>query len=909
MDNPDRRLIEEIFERILERPPNEWDLAVVELCGGEEPLEREVGRLVAAHRRSEGLLERPFTVRPGSTRGSVDSLINERVGSYLILQEIGKGGMGRVYLADRADGHFKRRVAVKVIHDTDPDLQARVVAERQILASLEHPNIGRLLDGGVTSDGRPFLAMEYVNGLPIDLYCDRMRLSIRERLRLFLTVLDAVEHAHRNLVVHRDLKPSNILVTPSGEVKLLDFGIAKILNPGLGGVSSPLTLAGDRALTPEYASPEQVRGEAITTSADIYSLGIVLFRILTGRGPYDSSQGSLPELVKAVCEDDPPLPSQIVSLSRRQDGQGGLGEEVRDSAIADPVELARARHTTSGRLGAQLKGDIDAIVMKCLRKEPVRRYKSVEVLSKDIQNFLAALPVEASRGKRWYRLRKFVRRHQGGAVAAALVTLSLVGGAGVAAWQAREASQERDRATAALRESEEGTDFLLGLFQSSDPTESPGDEVTALDLLARGASRAGELQEEPLVQARMLQVMAEANLNLGRYQEGEELARQGLELLVDELGREHEEVAEGMVGFAMALTRGGRYDSAWAVLEEAREIQERLLGPDALELSTTLEIQAGVDVYLGEVVEAERRARASLAIRERTLGTDAPATLDILRSVSGILRFQGRYQEAETGFREVLRRRRKLVNPDPLTLSTDLLQVGSMVMARGGDLEEAERLSREALALQEPGTGVVTTNRVWALTSLSKVLLAKGDLAGAEELLDQSLEERRRTFGDLHPLVAESLGELGSFYAEVGRLAEAEAATRRALEITLETAGPQHTRYAGSLTWLAGVLFRKAEFEEADSLTTQALEIRGRALGTRTAVYAETLAILAEIRTARGMYESADSLLGLALKALPDHVEGATVPRRIHGALADLYEATGRDEESARHRALAASGS
>jgi len=573
------------------------------------------------------------------------------------------------------------------------------------------------------------------------------------------------------------------------------------------------------------------------------------------------------------------------------------------------VELAKARHTTSGRLRIQLKGDIDAIVMKCLRKEPVRRYKSVELLSQDIQNFLTGLPVEACRGTRGYRLRKFVRRHQGGAVAAALVTASLFGGAGVAAWQAREASLERDRARAALRESEEVTDFLLGLFQSSDPIESPGDVVTVFDLLARGAARAGELRNEPVVQARMLQVMSTANLNLGRYAEGEALARRGLELLEDEFGTEHADVASAMVGLASAMTRGGRYDSAWVRLEQAREIQEDLLGPYAVELSYTLEEQAGVDVYLGDLEEAERRARESLAIRERTLGADAAATLDILRTLASILRYQGRYPEAEAGFREVLRRRRRLESPDPLSFSSDLLQVGNMVVTRGGEMEEAEALFREALALQAPGAGVITTNRVWALTSLSKVLQARGDVAGAEDLLDQAVEERRRTFGDIHPLVAESLGDLGNLYMNTGRLEEAEAVLRQAVEANLQTAGPAHTRYAGSLTGLVQVLVRRGALAEADSLATQALQIRRRAQGPRTSAVAETLTILAEVRMARGMYESAESLLVSALEALPDHLEGAVVPRRIHGALADLYQATDREVESSRHRALAEAGS
>ena len=902
MEKDLRRQVEDLFEQVLDRPQEDWDEAVEELCGGDDALAAEVRRLLSAHQRAEGLLERPFHLEtPTDSSDETDRILGTKIGNYLILQEIGRGGMGRVYLAERADGHFRQRVALKLIREVDADLQARVVAERQILASLEHPNIGRLLDGGVTPDGRPFLVMEYVDGLPIDLYCDRMRLSIRERLTLFLTVLRAVEHAHRNLVVHRDLKPSNILVTPSGEVKLLDFGIAKILNPNLGGPSTPPTRDRDRALTPEYASPEQVRGEAITTAADLYSLGVVLYEILAGCRPFESTQGGLPELAKAICEDDPPTPGARLGATEQSGAPG-------DQEAGGPVETARARHTTSSRLRRQLKGDVEAIVMKCLRKEPVRRYGSVELLSQDIRHFLTGLPVEARRGSRWYRIKKYARRHRGEAIAAGLVTVSLLAGAAAATWQAREAAWERDRARAALRESEEVTDFLLGLFQSSDPLETPGDTVTALDLLTRGASRAGELRAEPLVQARMLRVMSRANLNLGRYGEAESLANQALGLVRREFGEEHESVAEALVQLGAAFRSGGKYDSAHAALDRAREIQERVLGPDALELSTTLVAHAGIDVYLGDLDTAERRTREALALSERHLGPDATVTLNRLSSLASIHRFQARYAEAEAVFREVLRRRRTLEAPDPIRLSSDLLQVGDMLVVYGGDLDEAESLFREALRLQEPGTGVNTVNRVWALTSLSNLMEARGEMEEAERLRREGVAERRRTFGDVHPLTAETLGSLGLLLNRMGRLDEAEEILREAEAVNLATVGPDHTRHAGTLTGLAEVLANQGRLEEADSLAFQALEIRRRAQGSEASIVAQTLTILAEIRMERGLMESAEDLLLQAVQISSGHREGAPLPRRIHRNLADLYDGMGRDDESAHHRALAEIG-
>jgi len=897
-----RRQVEEIFDVLMDGPPGSWDAAMAELCGDDDALRGEVSRLLDAHRRAEGILDRSMDMEGLLEDHSSGPSPEDVVGKYRVLREIGRGGMGRVYLAERADGHFRQRVALKLISEVNPEMERRIVAERQILASLQHPNIGRLLDGGVTGDGRPFLVMEYVNGLPIDLFCDRMRLSIRERMRLFLTVLGAVEHAHNNLVVHRDLKPSNIIVTPSGEVKLLDFGIAKLLNPELVGGDVTLTRAQDRALTPEYASPEQVRGEAITTASDVYSLGVVLYQILSGHKPYRITDGHLPDLVRAVCEEDPPSPSD--RLSRK--GGGGPPEEGPDPESLG--EIARARHTTSARLCRQLRGDLDAIVMKALRKEPNRRYGSVGALTRDVERYLDGRPVEARKGTGWYRTRKLAARHRGGVTAAGLIVASLVGGAAVASWQAGLASRERDRARDALRESEEVTGFLLDLFRASDPWEDPGGEVTALDLLGRGVTRARELRGEPLVQARMLEVMARAHENLGRYGDAAELDGRAVQLLQEEKGEDSGEVAAAMVEWGLALSRNGQYDSARVVLARARGVQEEALGPLSLELTRTLEAQARVDIYLGHLEEAEARARESLEIREQVLGADATETVHALGVVASILRYQGRYEAAEATFREVLDRRRQ-VSSDPAQLSSDMLQIAGMIIEHGGDLDEAEGLAREALSLQEPDPGVVAVNRVWALTTLGQLMEERGDLPAAEYFFREGVSTRLRTFGDLHPLVAESQGTLGMFLASVGRLKEAEIYLRRAADVNLRTVGRNHTRYAGSLSGLASLLLKEGRLEEADSLAEEALTIRRRAQGLSAAPVAEALVLLAETRAARGLREDAETLLLRAMEIAADQPPSALLPRRIHGQLADLYESMGRAGDATRHRALSRLGS
>ncbi|MGD2121954.1 MAG: serine/threonine-protein kinase [Gemmatimonadota bacterium] len=897
-----RRRIEEIFEALIEMSREDRDEALAKASGGDTELMKEVKKLLLAHDRSEGLLEGEPPFRRWESRSGGVAGKEEVIGRYRILREIGKGGMGTVYLAERADGHFEQRVALKLISRADETLRARIVAERQILASLQHPNIARLLDGGVTNDGRPFLVMEYVSGLPIDVYCDRMRLSLRERLKVFLTVLGALEHAHRNLVVHRDLKPSNILVLPSGDVKLLDFGIAKLLNPTLAGDDVPVTRFDQRALTPEYASPEQIRGEAITTASDVFSLGVVLYELLSGYRPFCIPENSLPAIVKTVCEDDPPRPSvRVQGSGHKETGTDGESLEERKA-------VAATRYTTSARHPRSLKGDLDAIVMKALRKEPVRRYTSVELFAQDIRHYLDGLPIMARRGTTGYKLRKFARRHRAGVLAGVTVALSLLAGAAMVAWQAGVAADERDRARAALRESEEVTEFLLSLFETSDPLETPGDTVTVLDLLSRGMRRADSLAGEPLVRARLLQVMAKANGNLGRYGEARELAGEAVSLLEREYGEGHHDLAGALGALGVALSASGQYDSARTVLTRAVQYEQTWHHSEVLEMADLLEALARVTIYLGDLSEAEELAERALQIKVRFLGEGDTSTLNTLGALASVYRFQGRYDRSEAVFREVLARRRAIPDPDITMLTADMLQVGDLLRLRGHELDEAESLIREAVALLQDGGGMSNPNFVWGLTSLSLLQEELGNLEEAETLLAQALEVRRRTFGEDHPLVVESMGEYGSFLNRNGRPREAESLFRAAVETDLRTVGPTHSRHAGTLSGLAAALTSQGLFTEADSLMDRAIWIRAEAQGRRTPVVAQELAARADLNTQMGRYVQAESYLAEALDIVTEQSVGGIVPSQIHGAFVRLYEAWDKPEKAAQHRALAVQG-
>src|SRR6202795_1516972 len=425
-------------------------------------------------------------------------MMGDRIGPYRVLRTLGTGGMGEVYLAERADAQFEQQVAIKVVHGgaLGSGMHYRLKQERQILAQLDHPNIAHLLDGGSLPDGRAYIVMEYVDGIAIDAYCDSNRLDVAARLTLFQTVCAAVHYAHQNLIVHRDLKPSNILVTATGVPKLLDFGIAKLLDERQAGHHTvAVTHADIRVMTPDHASPEQVRGQAITTSSDVYVLGVLLYKLLAGTGPFFIASTRLTDIERAICEKDPSLPSQAVNTDHT---------EVRG--------IAEARNTTAKRLRRTLRRDLDNRGRMAIRKEPERRYGSSQQMAGDIQRYLEGKPVIASRDTMAYRSAKFVRRHWLPVAAGvsvvflilAFATTTYVQSLRIAAGRDRVAEQravaERERSRA-----EEVSSFLVNLFKLSDPQENRGNQVTARELLDSGAKRlrAG-LQDQPATKAALL---------------------------------------------------------------------------------------------------------------------------------------------------------------------------------------------------------------------------------------------------------------------------------------------------------------------------------------------------------------------------------------------------------------------
>ena len=619
------------------------------------------------------------------------------LGPYQIVRPLGHGGMGAVYLAVRADDQFRKQVAVKIMRAGwhSPAALARFRTERQILADLEHPYIARLLDGGTVA-GAPYVAMEYVDGVPIDQYAREGGLTVPERLRLFRQLLEAVAYAHRNLIIHRDIKPGNVLVS-GGVPKLLDFGIAKLLGPDGLPETLALTEAGERLMTPDYASPEQVRGETITTASDIYSLGVLLYELVTGERPFQTGGQSPGEMERAICTQDPERPS--TRAARRE-----------------------------------LAGDLDNVILMAMRKEPERRYASVDQFSEDIRRYLEGFPVSARRDTWGYRASKFVGRHKLGVVAAAALAATIVGfgiGMGVLA---RRAAAERDTARTERNRAEQVSKLLLDTFRIADPAHGDGNRVTAREILDRGADQIERQAIDGGTRADMLDTLGEAYQNLGIYDRSRKELEEARDLRLKLYGAESAPYALSLHHLGVLLQRSASWAESEKLLRAAIAIRAR--EPEMAEgqadslawLSVTLLNQ-------GRPADAETAARESLAIRGRLRGSEASGTADTEEALGTVLMNRGKVQEAEPLFRDALNLHRRELGEENMQVA-DLLEGLGKIKLTGGDYQQAEQYFRARLHSRP------CSRTVWAWRCIRKA----------------SCPRRRRSNGRLSPSTARSLG-------------------------------------------------------------------------------------------------------------------------------------------------------
>lgn len=661
----------------------------------------------------------------GETRPADPAETERRIGPYRVARELGHGGMGVVYLAGRADDQYRKRVAIKVLQTGMDGAEAvrHFRRERQILASLEHPGIARLLDGGSTESGHPYLVMEYVEGEVITQYCEKRNRSIAERLRLFQQVCAAVAHAHRNLVVHRDLKPANILVTAEGIPKLLDFGIAAFLNPELSGDTIGATRL---ALTPEYASPEQIQGGSVTTASDVYSLGVVLYELLAGVSPYRVRSRTTAEILKAVCEQEPDRPSTALT----RDGEAQRAVPGADRTEGTPRQAAAGQ----ARQRRALRGDLDTIVLKALRKEPAERYGSVEAFSDDIGRYLDGHPVSARRPTVIYRTKKFVRRNWLAASLATAAILIVVSSAITLAIQARRLERERSK-------SDQIATFLKDLFTIVSPDKSRGSTVTAREILDEGVKKIETtLPGDVETRADLLSTMGDVYLDLGLYAESERLIKQGLALHRQLLGEEHEFTQLDLNKLAYLLLESGRPGEAEEIAVRALAVQQRTLGDNHLTTRYAKSNLGLAYLHLGRLQDAERLLQDVLEGHSRLLGRDAEKTLAALNNLALLRERQGRRADALTINEEVLAHRRRLLGDNhPLTIAS--------------------------------------------INNLAVDYIAAGRHDEARAMLLESLRLGERTFGASHPTYGILVHSLAELELAVGNLDEADARFRSALKI------------------------------------------------------------------------------------------------------------------------------
>ncbi len=748
--------IEVLFHEALALQPERREAWLRERTGGDQAVMSEVLSLLAASGppSGPGVISRAIADAIGDPGlEPMPAWIGRDVGAYRLIGELGRGGMGTVYLAERADQTYRARVAIKFVRGglASPELPRHLVAERQILADLVHPHIARLLDGGTSDDGTPYLVMEYIEGEPLDRYCESRGLGLVRRLELFLHVTAAVQHAHQALVVHRDLKPANILVTSEGVPKLVDFGIAKLLE---ASDRSEDTLTGAGLMTPAYASPEQLKGRRTTVATDVYALGVVLYQLIAGRHPLGILPGMpLAEIVRRVTEGEPP-PASLVACGRA-------------------LEWRKA-----------LTGDLDAILAKALAKTPEERYTSVEQLAGDLQRYLRKEPVSARPNSRAYRLRKRLVRHRTVVAAAALVIVALAGGLSVALWQRSRAVVARATALEALQLSDATRSFLMSLFRANDPSESRGREVTARELLQRGVTRVDSLQNQPVLQAELLYVLGRLQMRLGDYRSSAALLHRSVGLYRRLPGRDTAFVS-ALTTLGNALMDLGWPDSAAQAWQEAVDVGSARFGPESREILAPIGNLGVAYSRSGNEARAEQVYLQTIALERKVLGPADRERLTAIANLALLLSNTGRYRDARPWFEEALEISRSKFGEEHTNTAFVLDNYGVM-LREAGEYDQAESSIREGLGIRMKLLGPEHRFTAESYLSLGQVLAARAqgsDLTTADTLLRRCLRIYHKVLGNDHPANAYVLQALGLVAYNQGRLPEAERRYREALAI------------------------------------------------------------------------------------------------------------------------------
>ena len=876
MDSARLHQIQSLFHDAADLPQTEQRAFLEAACGDDKELIDEILAMLDQDASGNALLDRNIADIAQETlaKSFPAFLILREFGPYRILKLLGEGGMGVVYLAERSD--LGTQVAVKVLRDAwlSPARRERFASEQRTLAQLNHPSIARLYDADTTDDGTPWFVMEYVDGIPLTQYCQEHRCSVEQRLQLFRSVCEAVQHAHGHAVIHRDLKPSNILVKSDGSVRLLDFGIAKQLESL--ELSVDQTMTGLRLMTPAYASPEQVRGDRVGISTDVYSLGVILYELLTGQLPFDLSGLTPAEAATIITEHEPGKPSA----------------SVRRTADAESKS-----HSLS--LSKIAWADLDVLCLNAMHKDPLRRYRSVEALIRDVDHYLNGEPLEARPDAWQYRIYKFAWRNRR-AVAATAVTIAMI--IGLVTFFAVRLAKARDTALAEAARTQRIQQFMTNLFQGGDAAAGPSDSVRVITIVDRGVQEARVLDSDPKVQAELYENLGGIYQKLGKFEQADSLLRSALEQRKRLFGADSPEVAESLTALGLLRSDQARLEEAEQLVRQGLAMAERHLPPNHPAV-------AKATLAFGKVL-AERgsydEAIAALDEAVRLQSTRGVAPADVANSLSLLADAHysaGHYKICNSLYARVLEMHRQIYGARHPLVADDL---GSLAAVQRdlGYYSEAEGLDRQALDIVESYYGNNNPKTASRLTALAESLTYQNKYDEAVSALEQALAIQERVYGPVHPSVAEILNELGNVASMRDRLDEAEARFQRAVDIYRAVYGDHHYLVAIALSNVAGISMDKKDYPRGERLFRDVIRRYQETLPADNVNLAIARIKLGRTLLRQNRYKDAESETRAGYAILVKQSSPST--SFIRGARKDLaaeYEALNQPQEAARFRA------